>query len=284
MKIGFIGFGHMAGAMAKGLIRGGFSKPSDLYACASDYERLAGRLAASEGSSNSENSSDGLSSSKGEDSISISLAGMNACKTASDVVSESDVVIVAVKPNQVEGVLTPIKIELARKIVISVAFGWDFERYEKVISGAKHISIIPNTPCEVCMGMTIIEDKHNLDESELELVEDLLSSFGEIAYFPADKMWLAGEVTSCGPAFAAMFIEALGDAGAKYGLDKEDAYRIVSQMVAGTGVLQIETEKNPGTMVNEVATPGGVTIKGVKALREANFHEVVAKAIDAIEK
>ena len=66
--------------------------------------------------------------------------------------------------------------------------------------------------------------------------------------------------------------------------DRQDAYKIVSQMVAGTGALQIETGKNPGTMVNEVATPGGVTIKGVTALREADFHEVVAKAIDAIEK
>lgn len=256
MKIGFIGFGHMAGAMAKGLIRGGFVGANDINACASDYEKLSARLK------------------KGE----------NARKSALEVARESDVVIVAVKPNQVEDVLSPIKSELAERIVISVAFGWDFDRYESLIPGTKHISIIPNTPCEVCMGMTIIEDKHNLDKTELTLVENLLKAFGEIAYFPSNKMWLAGELTSCGPAFAAMFIEALGDAGAKYGLDQEDAYKIVSQMVAGTGALQIETGKNPGTMVNEVATPGGVTIKGVTALREADFHEVVAKAIDAIEK
>ena len=256
MKIGFIGFGHMAGAMAKGLIKGGFVSANDIYACASDYDRLTARL----------------------------MAGENACKDALDVARESDIVIVAVKPNQVEDVLSPIKDELTGRIVVSVAFGWDFDRYDELIPNAKHISIIPNTPCEVCMGMTIIEDKHNLDENELALVEDLLRAFGEIAFFPSDKMWLAGEVTSCGPAFAAMFIEALGDAGAKYGLDREDAYKIVSQMVAGTGILQIETGKKPGTMVNEVATPGGVTIKGVTALREAGFHEVVAKAIDAIEK
>ena len=256
MRIGFIGFGHMAGAMAKGFIRSGFIEPNDIYACAADYDKLVAR----------------------------GNYGINCLKLPTDVVSEADVIILAVKPNQVEDVLTPIKENLLGKTLISVAFGWDFDRYEELIPHIGHISIIPNTPCEVCMGMTIIEEKHNLSDSTKNLVEILLKSLGEIEYFTSDKMWLAGELTSCGPAFAAMFIEGLGDAGAKYGLDNEKAYKIVSQMVAGTGTLQIETGKLPGHMVDEVATPGGVTIKGVTALRKADFHNIIAKAIDAIEK
>lgn len=255
MKIGFIGFGHMAGAMAKGFIRSEFIPAEDIYACASNYERLVERA----------------------------NYGLNCLESPAAVVAAADVIIIAVKPNQVEEVLSPIADNLFGKIVISVAFGWDFDRYEELIPDVGHISIIPNTPCEVCMGMTIIEEKHNLAESSLSLVEMLLKSLGEIEYFPSDKMWLAGELTSCGPAFAAMFIEALGDAGAKYGIENEKAYRIVSQMVAGTGALQLETGKLPGRMVDEVATPGGVTIRGVTALREADFHGVVAKAIDAVE-
>ncbi|MBQ7246121.1 MAG: pyrroline-5-carboxylate reductase [Firmicutes bacterium] len=277
MKIGFIGFGHMAGAIAKGLIRSGFVKAEDLYACASDYERLIVRLSAS--------GSAGETSGDKEDKpgFSVSLQGVNAFKSAAEVAENSEIVIVAVKPNQVEEVISPIKDKLSERAIISVAFGWDYEKYEALLPGLKHISTIPNTPCEVCMGMTIIEERHNLSESELNGVESLLKAFGEIAYFSSDKMWLAGELTSCGPAFAAMFIEALGDAGAKYGLDREDAYRIVSQMVAGTGTLQIETGKNPGQMAEEVATPGGITIKGVTALLNSDFHTIVSKAIDAIE-
>ena len=277
MKIGFIGFGHMAGAMAKGLIRSGFAKAEDLYACASDYERLIVRLSAS--------GSAGETSGDKEDKpgFSVSLQGVNACKSAAEVAENSEIVIVAVKPNQVEEVISPIKDKLSERAIISVAFGWDYKKYEELLPGLKHISTIPNTPCEVCMGMTILEERHNLSEGELKDVEALLKAFGEIAYFSSDKMWLAGELTSCGPAFAAMFIEALGDAGAKYGLDQEDAYRIVSQMVAGTGTLQIETGKNPGKMAEEVATPGGITIKGVTALRNSDFHTIVSKAIDAIE-
>jgi len=274
MKIGFIGFGHMAGAMAKGFIKSGFLTAGDIYACASDYDKLVMRA--------EEHFSQGDSdTSCGQNNTD---SGIHCLKSPSDVANASDVVIIAVKPNQVEDVIYPITDDLFGKVLISVAFGWDFDRYDKLIPEVGHISIIPNTPCEVCMGMTIIEDKNNLSRSTLNMVEMLLRSLGEIEYFPTNKMWLAGELTSCGPAFAAMFIEALGDAGAEYGLDKEKAYRIVSQMVAGTGTLQIETGKLPGQMTKEVATPGGITIKGVTALREAGFHEIVAKAIDAIEK
>lgn len=258
----------MAGAMFNGLVRANFVEPREVYACASDFEKLRERA-----------------------------AGLHVCRTAAEVTEEAGVVFVCVKPNQVEEVLAPIRNALRGCILISVAFGWDFDRYERMFAGAasgdqaeipdsgiKHISIIPNTPCEVCQGITIIEEKHNLSDPEFEIVKGLLKKLGENEILPTEQMWLAGEVSSCGPAFAAMFIEALGDAGAKYGLDREAAYRIVSQMVAGTGRLQIECNKNPGHMVDEVATPGGVTIKGVTALREANFHEVVARAIDGIEE
>lgn len=268
MKIGFIGFGHMAGAMYKGLINAEYIEPGDVYACASNYEKLVERA-----------------------------PGLHAVRTAEEVAREAGIVFVSVKPSQVEEVLAPIRDELVGRIVISVAFGKDFDYYEELFKQGdhapsdagrkpviKHISIIPNTPCEVCQGMTICEDKHNLDNPELEIVKTLLKKLGEIEFLPSEKMWTAGELTSCGPAFAAMFIEALGDAGAEYGIPKETAYRIVSQMVAGTGHLQMETGKNPGTMVDEVATPGGVTIKGVTALRENNFHDITGTAIHAIEK
>lgn len=270
MKVGFIGFGHMAGAIFKGLVNSGFIEPREACGCASDYDKLVART-----------------------------PGIHVMRTPKEVVQEAGIIFVCVKPGQVEEVMAPIKDELIGCIVISVAFGVDFDEYERIFSGLrkedvaagmeipasriKHISVIPNTPCEVCQGITICEEKNNLSDPELEIVKSLLKKIGRVEFLPTEKMWLAGELTSCGPAFAAMFIEALGDAGAKYGIDKDTAYRIVSQMVAGTGQLQIETRKNPGEMVDEVATPGGVTIKGVTALREANFHQVVGRAIDAIE-
>ena len=258
MKIGFIGYGHMAEAIAKGLIKAEYTEPREMYACGRDYEKLNART--------------------GE-------IGVRPMETVAEVARESSIVFICVKPNQVEGVMKELGDELIGRIVVSVAFGLDFDKYSAFTKPEiKHISIIPNTPVEVCQGMIICEKKHNLSNPELDMIERMLRKLGEVIYLPGDQMWLAGEVASCGPAFAAMFIEALGDAGAKYGLNREEAYKIVAQMVAGTGRLQLETEKLPGQMVEEVATPGGVTIKGVTALREANFSETVAKAIDAIEE
>ena len=263
----------MARAIFDGLVAANFVEPREVYACASDYEKLRERA-----------------------------AGLHVCHTPLEVVQETGIVFVCVKPGQVEEVIKPLKDHLRGCILISVAFGKDFNFYEKMFagmdtsagdglsadqippSGIKHISIIPNTPCEVCQGITICEETHNLSDPELEIVKGILKKIGDIEFISSDKMWLAGEMTSCGPAFAAMFIEALGDAGAKYGIDRNTAYRIVAHMVSGTGKLQAETGKAPGQMVEEVATPGGVTIKGVTALREAGFSEVVAKAIDAIER
>ena len=263
MTVGFIGFGHMATAICKGLIKADYAEPRDMYACAADFEKLKERAAE---------------------------VGVRAVETSGEVAKEAGIIFIAVKPGQVREVIEPIVDDLVGRVIISVAFGIDFDDYEEMLSSTKraakvkHISVIPNTPVEVCQGITICEEKHNLDAPELEMVKGILKKLGEIEFISTDKMWLAGEVASCGPAYAAMFIEALGDAGVKYGLDREVAYRIVSQMVAGTGHLQVETGKAPGLMAEEVATPGGVTIKGAIALKEAGFHQVVGKAIDAIEE
>ena len=115
MKIGFIGFGHMATAIFNGLVNANFVEPREVYACASDYEKLKERA-----------------------------SGIHVCKTATEVAQEVGIVFVCVKPNQVEEVIKPIRNDLRGCILISVAFGLDFDKYEEIFegSGIKHISII----------------------------------------------------------------------------------------------------------------------------------------------
>ena len=94
---------------------------------------------------------------------------------------------------------------------------------------------------------------------------------------------VAGTVAGCGPAFAAMFIEALSDAGVKHGLPRALSYRLASQMLAGTAKLQLATNAHPGQMKDAVCSPGGTTIVGVAALEKNGFRHAVIDAIDAIE-
>ena len=80
-----------------------------------------------------------------------------------------------------------------------------------------------------------------------------------------------------------MYLEALGDAGVKYGLTRAASYRIAAKMLCGTGKLYLQTGTHPGAMKDAVCSPGGTTIKGVTSLEESAFRGAVIKAVDAIE-
>ncbi len=257
VKIGFIGFGNMAQAIAQGLLRSGAVSGERIYACAKRWDRLE---AATE------------------------PQGMHPCRDAREVAQNADVVFVAVKPYLVEEVCSPIKDVLAKKTVVSVAAGMTFERYEAILEpGTHHLSTIPNTPVSVCEGVWTCEETHSLAEDELALVQELLGTTGLVAMIDSKHLGIAGTVTGCGPAFVAMFMEALGDAAVKYGVPRALAYQLAGQMIAGTGKMAVETGQHPGALKDAVCSPGGTTIKGVAALEQWGLRNSVIKAIDAIE-
>ena len=96
-------------------------------------------------------------------------------------------------------------------------------------------------------------------------------------------MGIAGTISGCGPAFAAMFIEALSDGAVLHGLSRELSYKLASQMVVGTGKLQLMTGRHPGAMKDGVCSPGGTTIVGVTTLERKGLRSAVIDAIDAVE-
>ena len=257
MKVGFIGFGNMAQALAAGLAASGALQPGQIGACARDRAKLH---------RNTE------------------PHGFLAFDDAAGVAGFADVVVVAVKPYQVEAVLAPVKGMLAGKVVVSVAAGMTFDRYEEILApGTHHLSTIPNTPVAVCEGIVACERRHSLSEAEWQSVQALLSHVGLVIPVDTAQLGIAGTVCGCGPAFVAMFIEALADAAVKHGIVRADAYRMASQMVVGTGKLQLATGQHPAMMKDAVCSPGGTTIVGVAELERKRFRGAVIDAIDAIQ-
>ena len=152
----------------------------------------------------------------------------------------ADIVVVAVKPYQVEAVLAPVRELLAKKIVVSVAAGVTFDDCERMLApGTHHLSIVPNTPVSVCEGIIVCERRHSLSDGEWRQVEALFSKIGLVLPMDTALLGISSAVCGCGPAFVAMFIEALGDAAVKHGVARADAYRMASQMIVGTGKLQL---------------------------------------------
>ena len=258
VRIGFIGFGNMAQAMAEGLISRKAVTADRIRACAAHWDRLC---------RNAEK------------------YGIRGCRSAEETVEESDVVIVAVKPYLVEEVLRPVRDRLRGKILVSVAVNFSFDKFEEfLVPGTHHLSTLPNTPVAVGQGIILCEQKHSLTEEEFALIKELLGSVSLVEVVDEAHMGIAGTLSGCGPAFAAMFIEALSDGAVLHGLPRELSYKLASQMVAGTAGLQLATGRHPGAMKDGVCSPGGTTIRGVAALERNGFRNAVISAIDAVER
>ena len=209
--------------------------------------------------------------------------GMMAFETNEAAARWADVVVIAVKPYLVKDVVTPLKVLLSEKMVLSVAVNVLFDDYETLLApGTHHLSTLPNTPVAVNEGIVICEAKHSLSADEKTAADALFNALGLAVDVDAKAMPAAGTLSGCGPAFAAMFIEALADGAVRHGVPRATAYRLASQMLAGTAKLQLATGTHPGAMKDAVCSPGGTTIVGVAALERRGFRSAVMDAIDAI--
>lgn len=253
VRIGFMGFGNMASAMADGWIASGAIAGDRMCACAGRYDALVERC---------------------------DRRGMRAMRTAAEVAAAADVLVVAVKPYMIEGVLGPIAGALAGKVVLSVAAGWDCAAYERVIPGTRHLSTVPNTPVAINEGVIACEKTSTLTDDDRALLFELLGLLGKPVEVETRLLSVAGTVGGCAPAFVAMAIEALGDAAVKHGIPRTTAYEIVSQMMVGTARLQLETGQHPGAMKDAVCSPGGTTIKGVAELERCGMRSAFISAIE----
>ena len=257
LRLGVIGLGNMASAIVDGFLYTGALRAENIFACARDPEKLR---------RNAER------------------RGIRACGSAEEVVDAADVVLVAVLPGQVEAVVRPLADRFGSRLVVSIAADVLCEKWNRwVPETVSHISTIPNTPVSICEGILVCEETHSLTEEQLSAFKRIFSSIGVLEFIDSKHLSVGGTVAGCGPAFAAMFIEALGDAGVKYGLRRETAYRLAAQVLAGTGARQQVSGAHPGAMKDAVCSPGGTTIRGVGALEEAGFRNALIKAIDAIE-
>ena len=258
VKIGFIGFGNMAQALAKGLLLKDVLQADRIYACAKNWEKLC---------------------------VNAEKMGIHTCHDTQELVNSVDMVVVAVKPYLVQQVLEPVKAALKGKIVVSVAVGCLFDQYEEILeAGTHHLSTLPNTPVSVGEGVIICEQKHSLTEEEYALFEEVFSPIALVQAVDTKQFGIAGTISGCGPAYAAMFIEALADAAVLHGLPRELSYALASQMVVGTGKMQRESKAHPGAMKDAVCSPGGTTIVGVAALERKGFRSAVIDAVDAVMK
>lgn len=256
VTIGFIGYGNMGQGVARGLVNGGVVGAGNIVAFDIDRDRLM------------------------RDTTQL---GARAAASAQEVVAESDVVVIAVKPNLVGEVMTPLADALGGKIVLSIAWGVWNDELEAILPGTSHLSVVPNLPIGVGRGVLVMEDTHTLEYEQMALIRSLFEPIALVETVDSAHMSAAGIVSSCAPAFTAVYIEALADAGVRYGLKRDTAYRLAAKMVEGTGAQIIEQGVTPAALKDGVCSPGGATIKGVVALEHEGFRGAAIRAIEAVQ-
>lgn len=195
------------------------------------------------------------------------------------------VIVLAVNPASIESALAGLDMLLADddKFMVSVAAGRDLAYYRSLLGDGVHVQcIIPNPQVEVGLGVFVTQDENTLTDEQAAVFDRLFSPVALIERMRADHMAVGSAVSGCASAFTSMYIEALADAGTKYGLQREQSYRLVVAMLNRAATLFKERGMCPSAFKDEFCSPGGTTIKGVSELEQRGFRGDVISGVDAI--
>ena len=197
---------------------------------------------------------------------------------------EADVLFLAVKPQMLQAMAEGIRSELqarGRVLIVSMAAGWTVAELTALLGGHPVVRIMPNIPVAVGSGVTMLCASDAVTEEEKALVKELLAASGMVSELSEPLMEAASGVTGCGPAFAAMFVDALADGAVACGLPRREAIAYAAQMMKGTAEMLLESGEHPDALRDRVCSPGGSTIQGVRKLEEGAFRAAVMNAVIA---
>ena len=197
---------------------------------------------------------------------------------------EADVLFLAVKPQMLQAMAEGIRSELqarGRVLIVSMAAGWTVAELTALLGGHPVVRIMPNIPVAVGSGVTMLCASDAVTEEEKALVKELLAASGMVSELSEPLMEAASGVTGCGPAFAAMFVDALADGAVACGLPRKEAIAYAAQMMKGTAEMLLESGEHPDALRDRVCSPGGSTIQGVRKLEEGAFRAAVMNAVIA---
>jgi pyrroline-5-carboxylate reductase len=255
-RIGFIGAGQMATALGQGFVKAGLVAGEGLLA------------------------SDPLAEARERF---VEVTGGQATTDNLEVASATDVLFLAVKPQQMARVLLELRGRIpAEKLVVSIAAGVRLALLaEGLGEEVRLVRVMPNTPCLVSQGACgyCLGDRASPEDGQL--VEQLLSSVG-VAYQVDERLLDAVTgLSGSGPAFVYVMIEALSDGGVRMGLPRAVATALAAQTLRGAAEMVLATGEHPGVLKDQVTSPGGTTIAGLQALELGGLRAALMAGVEA---
>lgn len=253
-RIGFIGAGQMARALASGFVSANQLAAGEICACDPSDTAL--------------------------DVFLQDLPSANRTNDAAECVNFSDVVFLAVKPQHMDSVFAQLQFK-KDCLFVSIAAGVTLARLSAGLDTTRVIRVMPNTPCLVGAGAAGYCLGSGASDDDGKLVGNLLNSVGVAFALPESQLDAVTGLSGSGPAFVFQMIEALSDGGVRVGLPRNVATQLAAQTLLGAAKMVLETGEHPGVLKDKVASPGGTTIAGLHALELGKLRGTLMDAVKA---
>ena len=256
-KIGLIGAGRMATALARGFVGAKMVAPDRLLA--SDPSATARAAFAKE------------------------VPGAQVVAENGPVVAGADVVWLAVKPQKMTDALAEIRDSIRpATLVVSIAAGVTIERIAAGLpAGQRIVRVMPNTPCLIGRGASAYSRGSHATKQDAKLVGELLSAVGATFEVPEAQLDAVTGLSGSGPAFVYTMIEAMTKGGVAVGLPADLAAELAARTAAGAAEMVLATGETPAVLRGNVTSPGGTTLAGLAVLDQHGFSDAVVGAVTA---
>lgn len=253
LKIGFLGTGRMATALASGFA-----------AELGDDDRILGFDVASAAA----------------DQFAQQTGGA-VCSTLEELVGTANVLVLAVKPQHIADVLDQVAgLVTNQHLVVSIAAGVRLEVLQQQLGERiRVVRVMPNTPALIGAGAAGYSAGSSATADDVQLVARLLATTGVAHAVPENLLDVVTGLSGSGPAYVYQFIEALSDGGVCAGLPRAIATELAAQTVLGAAQMVLQTGQHPGELKDAVASPGGTTIAGLFALEQGGLRGTVMEAV-----
>lgn len=258
-RIAFLGAGNIAAALIRGIIEAELTKPEDIIISDVDKEKL--RVTSHE-------------------------LRVIAAKDNREAVKEADIIILAAKPKDIEGLLAEIKDSLeSKKLVISIVAGITTSYIEKMLKKeVPVIRVMPNTPVAVKAGASAFSMGKYVSQEQEKIAESIFGAVGKAVKVEESLMDVVTALSGSGPAYIFYIIASLIETAVSLGLDKQTATTLATQTVLGSAKLLQETGEEPAALKEKVTSKGGTTEAALVVLDEGKLKEILDKALKAAAK
>jgi pyrroline-5-carboxylate reductase len=203
-------------------------------------------------------------------------------KVGADFLSQVDFLILAVKPQVASKALEEIKGDMTKEsVLVSIVAGLTLASLQETLGELPMVRVMPNTPLAVGAGMTAFAVNDLVDASACAAVQEIFSSGGEAIQVKEAQLDAVTGLSGSGPAYGFLVIDALADRGVAAGFRRADAIKLAAQTMLGAAQMVLKTGSHPDVLRDQVTSPAGTTIEGVRVLEKNGLRSSLIEAVVA---